>query len=192
MPCRTPETACLTQSNLVNFFLRAHYNVDTLTKPCKSLWSPQQAYEAYAYITDWCATGIVWGTLPICKSVGETGCNLVNTTQPCGSVQPNNPTGAPITPAPTLSPTTSSQLIVECGVTLEPSISPWGMGQCGNRTTEDPRVFGGPAWRTFHRFAEQYPQNPLPEVINGCVNFINALPYMIPCAHCGYALSQVS
>ena len=30
--------ACQNQSNLVNFFLRAHYNVDTLTKPCKKLW----------------------------------------------------------------------------------------------------------------------------------------------------------
>lgn len=48
MPCQAPPTACASQSNLINFFLRAHFNVDTLTKPCKQLWSPAQAHEAYA------------------------------------------------------------------------------------------------------------------------------------------------
>jgi hypothetical protein len=35
---KTPSQACANQANLVNFFLRAHFNVDTLTKPCKKLW----------------------------------------------------------------------------------------------------------------------------------------------------------
>lgn len=48
MSCQAPSIACASQSNLVNFFLRAHFNVDTLTKPCKRLWSPAQAHEAYA------------------------------------------------------------------------------------------------------------------------------------------------
>jgi hypothetical protein len=32
------KQACSNQANLVNFFLRAHYNVQTLTQPCKRLW----------------------------------------------------------------------------------------------------------------------------------------------------------
>ena len=35
---KTKKQACANQANLVNFFLRAHFNVDTLTKPCKKLW----------------------------------------------------------------------------------------------------------------------------------------------------------
>lgn len=82
MPCQGPVTACLNQSNLVNFFLRAHHNVDVLTKPCKPLWSPQQAQEAYEYQQDFCATGIVYGTSPICKEEGETECARVNLVSP--------------------------------------------------------------------------------------------------------------
>lgn len=133
MPCQPPDVACLTQTNLVNFFLRAHHSVDVKTKPCKALWSPQMAAEAYTYQTDFCATCIVWGSTPLCKTVGETDCSVVNTTQPCGAVAPYlGPTPAPVT----LSPTTSPQLMVECGITLEPSISDWPMGQCGTLSGE--------------------------------------------------------
>jgi len=133
MPCQSPDVACLTQTNLVNFFLRAHHSVDVKTKPCKTLWSPQMAAEAYTYQTDFCATCIVWGSTPLCKAVGETDCSVVNTTQPCGAVAPYlGPTPAPVT----LSPTTSPQLMVECGITLDPSISDWPMGQCGTLSGE--------------------------------------------------------
>lgn len=73
MRCTTPTQACINQTALVSFFLRAHHAVDRLTKPCKSLWTVNDAEQAYAYQTDFCATCIVWGTLPICKHVGETG-----------------------------------------------------------------------------------------------------------------------
>ncbi|TFJ83153.1 hypothetical protein NSK_005542 [Nannochloropsis salina CCMP1776] len=183
MPCQTPAQACATQSSLVNFFLRAHHRVDQRTQPCKSLWTPAMAAEAYAYQPDFCATCIVWGTVPLCKSVGETDCQAVNTTEPCGTVAPYlAPTPAPLT----ASPTPSSELIVECGVVLPPSISDWPMGQCGNRTTGDPRVFGPYTWRTVHRFAQFYPIDPTTEVQEACVNFINALPFLLPCPHCGH------
>lgn len=133
MPCQAPDVACLNQNNLVNFFLRAHHSVDVKTKPCKALWSPQMAAEAYTYQTDFCATCIVWGTTPLCKAVGETDCSAVNTTQPCGAVAPYlGPTPAPVTSSPTSSP----QLMVECGVTLQPSISDWPVGKCGGFKTE--------------------------------------------------------
>ena len=74
MPCQGPVTACSNQANLVNYFLRAHYNVDTLTKPCKKLWTPSMAAAAYGQVEDFCANNIVFGTEQLCKSVGETGC----------------------------------------------------------------------------------------------------------------------
>ena len=58
---------------------------------------------------------------------------------------------------------TYNQNITECSVPLT-SISPWPMGQCGQRTTADPRVFGPETWRTLHRFAQNFPTAPDPEV----------------------------
>jgi len=63
--------------------------------------------------------------------------------------------------------------------------------QPGNRTTADPRIFGPVTWRTVHRFAQHYPVSPTPDVQEACINFVNALPFMLPCPHCGYDLSQV-
>ena len=48
MPCQGPALACTNGTLLVNFFLRAHHNVDIHTKPCKPMWSPAQATAAYA------------------------------------------------------------------------------------------------------------------------------------------------
>lgn len=72
MPCATPAEACQDQSSLVAYFLRAHYAVGRLTNPCGRLWTLEDAQRAYAYENDFCATCIVWGTLPICKETGET------------------------------------------------------------------------------------------------------------------------
>ncbi len=65
----------------------------------------------------------------------HTGCASVATTGACNDITPSTPSPAPPTPGPTQSPTASSELTVECGVVLEPSISDWAMGQCGTRTT---------------------------------------------------------
>lgn len=64
------------------------------------------------------------------------------------------------------------------------------MGQCGVRTTADPRVFGPFTWRTLHKFAQHYPLAPSNQTQEACVNFINSLPFLIPCPHCGYDFSQ--
>lgn len=85
--------------------------------------------------------------------------------------------------------TTEEQLIIECDKKLD-SISDWPMGQCGSRTTADPRVFGPEAWRTLHRFAQNYPTDPNDETIKSCINFTNAIPHMLPCAHCGFDFQQ--
>ncbi len=59
------------------------------------------------------------------------------------------------------------------------------------RTTADPRVFGPYTWRTLHRFMQFYPVAPTAQTQQSCVNFVNALPFLIPCPHCGYDFSQV-
>jgi len=184
MVCRAPILHKL-------FFLRAHHNVDVMTKPCKLLWSLQQATKTYTNQTNWCATGIVWGSTPICKMDGEgNGCSYVNTSGSCGAIEPPTPPSSPPTQAPTEAPTSSSELMVQCGIALPPTISPWAMGKCGVRTTADPRVFGPFTWPTLHRFAEHFPLEPSNDTQNACVNFVNALPFMLPCPHCGYDFSH--
>jgi hypothetical protein len=85
--------------------------------------------------------------------------------------------------------TTEEQLIIECDQKLD-SISDWPMGQCGSRTTADPRVFGPEAWITFHRFAQNYPKDPTDQTIQACIDFTKSIPYMLPCPHCGYDFKQ--
>ena len=57
--------------------------------------------------------------------------------------------------------------------------------KCGPRTTADPRVFGPELWRSLHRIAVNYPKKPSKDTIKHAVNFLEAIPYMIPCSHCG-------
>lgn len=80
----------------------------------------------------------------------------------------------------------ASQVIIECTGTPLKSISNWAMGECGTRTSADPRIFGPPAWLTFHTFAQNYPAFPTADVKLSCAAFINAIPLMLPCPHCGY------
>lgn len=65
------------------------------------------------------------------------------------------------------------------------------MGTCGTRTTLDPRVFGPDAWQMLHLFAQNYPTDPQPQVVEACELMINALPYMLPSEVSGYAFGQV-
>ena len=83
-----------------------------------------------------------------------------------------------------------SQTIIECTGVPVPTISNWAMGECGTRTTGDPRIFGPPTWRTFHIFAQNYPTEPVATVKTACIAFLKAIPYMLPCAHCGYDFQQ--
>lgn len=59
-------------------------------------------------------------------------------------------------------------------------------GYTGRVSSGDPRVFGPDAWRTLHRFSINYPQEPNVQAQAACQSFIQGLPYMIPCPHCGY------
>lgn len=61
---------------------------------------------------------------------------------------------------------------------------------CGIIPTSDPRVFGPPAWKTFHIFAENYPNNPNKQTQQSCINFIKSIPYMLPCETCGFDFNE--
>jgi len=63
-------------------------------------------------------------------------------------------------------------------------------GYSGAVGASDPRNFGPDAWRTLHRFSVAYPDDPTPATQKHCRNFLEALPYMIPCPHCGYHFLQ--
>ena len=95
----------------------------------------------------------------------------------------------PSTPRPDPSiprPDPASQQIVACGVNLTgASVSDWGVGACGTRRVDDPRVFGPETWRTLHRFAAGYPPSPSRATLAACAAFLTALPSMLPCSRCG-------
>ena len=57
---------------------------------------------------------------------------------------------------------------------------------CGVVESGDPRVFGPPTWETLHLMAQNYPENPNQVTVKHCKNFVNAVPYMLPCSQCGY------
>jgi len=70
--------------------------------------------------------------------------------------------------------------------------------QLPERTTTNPLVFGPILWTTFHLIAAGY-HTPNGTDLNGIppaiyrVNakkFIESLPFMIPCGHCGFHLHQ--
>ena len=101
---------------------------------------------------------------------------------------------APTDPAYSAGFNVASQTIIECtGVPLV-SISNWAMGECGVRTTADPRIFGPPAWRAFHLFAQNYPTDPTGECVrerrwrrkatlsNSMMFFFNTTPFSLPSA----------
>ena len=58
---------------------------------------------------------------------------------------------------------------------------------CKEVTTADPRVFGPELWRSLHRIAQNYPYKPSLVTQKNCKNFLQSLPYMTPCSHCGCA-----
>lgn len=91
MPCTTVETACVRRELLVDFFLRAHHNVDIHNKPCKPLWTRQQAIDAFAVMPNFCATGIVYGLHELCRADGQAAgvggaCVALPTSPPCGAL----------------------------------------------------------------------------------------------------------
>ena len=54
-----------------------------------------------------------------------------------------------------------------------------------NVATGEPVIFGPPLWKSLHIMAENYPTQPNQKQQTNCVNFVSALPYMLPCEDCG-------
>jgi len=50
--------------------------------------------------------------------------------------------------------------------------------------SKDPSVWGPHAWKFLHIMAENYPENPCTLVRSKAKQFINALPFMLPCETC--------
>jgi len=88
MPCETVEETCRSRPSLIAFFLRAHHNVDSHNKPCKPLWSREQAFDAFAFQLNFCATGVVYGEYPLCRSESDDACVNLRTAPPCGTIVP--------------------------------------------------------------------------------------------------------
>lgn len=57
--------------------------------------------------------------------------------------------------------------------------------KCSKKTSADPRVFGPDMWATLHRISVNYPKKPNKITRKNTIKFIESLPYMIPCTHCG-------
>lgn len=84
-----------------------------------------------------------------------------------------------------------TSVLVECGESLPPGLTPdFPMGACGTRMVNDSRVWGPQAWQMLHVMAQNYPLNPSAQAIQACMNFVNALPYMLPDPYSGYQMSQ--
>ena len=59
------------------------------------------------------------------------------------------------------------------------------------RITRQPqRVFGPMVWPAIHIIALNYPHNPTEIVQYACSYFLQALPIMLPCSHCGHDLLE--
>ena len=67
-------------------------------------------------------------------------------------------------------------------------------GACATKdkpfATTDPRAFGPTLWKAFHMIAANFPSPPTKAAHQACVAFITALPYLVPCRHCGWDLGE--
>lgn len=55
----------------------------------------------------------------------------------------------------------------------------------GYKKSTDPTIWGPACWYTLHNMALNYPEKASPICAQKCMNFIRALPCMIPCENCG-------
>ena len=55
---------------------------------------------------------------------------------------------------------------------------------------KSPEVWGPPTWKMLHYLAEGYPAFPSAPLRRHCASFLKALPWMLPCAHCGFHLRE--
>jgi len=75
----------------------------------------------------------------------------------------------------------------DAGSAVEGALPP---GECSLLATSDPRVFGPHTWETLHTMSQNYPEKPNDITRAHCQNFVESLPYMLPCEHCGYHLKE--
>lgn len=104
---------------------------------------------------------------------------------PCAEVLP--PDSLPRCPAKTTLPLAHRTEVAEKS---KVPLDYFDAGYTGGIKGSDPRNFGPDAWRTLHRFSVGYPEKPVPKTQKACIDFLNGLPYMIPCPHCGYHFLQ--
>lgn len=63
-------------------------------------------------------------------------------------------------------------------------------GYCGTMWTANPRLFGPWVWQALHVMAEFFPDEPVRQAVDECNRFVDSLPLMLPCSHCGYHLNE--
>ena len=67
----------------------------------------------------------------------------------------------------------------------------WHLKKCSDgrkpelAQTSDPRIFGPIVWPGLHIMAENYPEKADKNHKKACVKFLEGLPWMLPCGHCG-------
>lgn len=61
---------------------------------------------------------------------------------------------------------------------------------CPKHKSNKSVIWGPTIWNSLHLIGENYPQKPTKNKIIACKQFINGLPYMLPCGECGYNLLQ--
>ncbi len=61
-----------------------------------------------------------------------------------------------------------------------------GFGErCPAEATSWPDIFGPNFWWTYHVTAQNFQEKADPAHRQACESFVGAIPYMLPCDHCG-------
>lgn len=63
-------------------------------------------------------------------------------------------------------------------------------GNCIWLQSAEQPVFGPYLWTAFHLIAVNYPDEPVKEAQMAFMSFVNSIPYLIPCANCGFHFQQ--
>ena len=64
------------------------------------------------------------------------------------------------------------------------------VGNCKWEKSNEQQIFGPYLWTAFHLIAVNYPDEPTKPAQLSAINFIKGIPYMIPCANCGYHFKE--
>ena len=61
---------------------------------------------------------------------------------------------------------------------------------CPRVPSKTPEVWGPSGWFMMHVMAANYPNEPSSEYRTACSDFLQSLPYMLPCGECGKHLQE--